>query len=244
MFKGQRSHTHRDIDISLYDKEVNAKKYSGRFLEPIEQCNVTRKGYLTREKKELYEYILLMKYEAKLNCREHMADKGPPAPAPKAVRAKNAHQTKTKEPPQKNPPKQNLSKTTPPLELRVVVVPVVPVDQLEDQTPLYPPNQLPDIPPDQPDQPPHNPPNQPNPPVNPPNPPANPPNEPPHPPANPPNPMQPQNPPPQGPKLNWSYFKPEFSGKPEEDVVAHLLEQMTGWKLTTFQMMQRYRDSV
>ena len=25
------------------------------------------------------------------------------------------------------------------------------------------------------------------------------------------------------PQLNWSYFKPEFSGKPEEDAVAHLL---------------------
>ena len=25
------------------------------------------------------------------------------------------------------------------------------------------------------------------------------------------------------PQLNWSYFKQEFSGKPEEDVVAHLL---------------------
>ena len=23
--------------------------------------------------------------------------------------------------------------------------------------------------------------------------------------------------------LNWSYFKPEFSGKPEEDAEAHLL---------------------
>ena len=31
------------------------------------------------------------------------------------------------------------------------------------------------------------------------------------------------NPPPQVLQLNWSYFKPEFSGKPEEDVVAHLL---------------------
>ena len=31
------------------------------------------------------------------------------------------------------------------------------------------------------------------------------------------------NPPPQAPQLNWSYFKPEFSGKPEEEVVAHLL---------------------
>ena len=27
----------------------------------------------------------------------------------------------------------------------------------------------------------------------------------------------------QMPDLNWSYFKPEFSGKPEEDVEAHLL---------------------
>ena len=25
------------------------------------------------------------------------------------------------------------------------------------------------------------------------------------------------------PWLNWSYFKPEFSGKPEEDAEAHLL---------------------
>ena len=24
-------------------------------------------------------------------------------------------------------------------------------------------------------------------------------------------------------QLNWSYFKPEFAGKPEEDVEAHLL---------------------
>ena len=106
---------------------------------------------------------------------------------------------------------------------RVVVVPVVPVDQLEDQAPLYPPNQLPDIPPNQPDQQPNNPPNPPNPPPNPQNPPPNLPNQPPNPPANPPNPMQPQNPPPQVPQLSWSYFKPEFSGKPEEDVIAHLL---------------------
>ena len=40
---------------------------------------------------------------------------------------------------------------------------------------------------------------------------------------NPPNPLQPQAPPVQVPQLSWSYFKPEFSGKPEEDVVAHLL---------------------
>ena len=25
------------------------------------------------------------------------------------------------------------------------------------------------------------------------------------------------------PALNWSHFKPEFSGRPEEDVKAHLL---------------------
>ena len=34
--------------------------------------------------------------------------------------------------------------------------------------------------------------------------------------------MQPQNPPPQVPQLSWSYFKPEFSGKPE-DAIAHPL---------------------
>ena len=128
-----------------------------------------------------------------------------------------------KEPFQKNPPKQNPSKATPPLEPRVVIVPVVPVDQPEDQAPLYPPNQpnqLPDNPPDQPNQPPNNPPNPPNPPPILPN---LPPNQPPNPPANPPNPMQPQNPPFQVPQLNWSYFKPDFSGKPEEDAIAHLL---------------------
>ena len=155
-----------------------------------------------------------------------MADRGPHVPAPKVGKAKTAHQTKTREPPQKNPPKQNPKKTAPSLEPKVVVV--VPVGQSETQGPLYPPDQLPDIPPDQPNQPPNNPPNQPNPPANPPNPPANPPpnpppNQPPNAPANPPNPMQPQNPPPQVPQLNWSYFKPEFSGKPEEDAVAHLL---------------------
>ena len=144
-----------------------------------------------------------------------MTDRGPPAPTPKAIRAKIANQTKTKEHPQKNPPKENPSKSAPPLQPRVVVLPVVSVDQSEDQATLYPPNQpnqLPDITPNQPDQPPNNPPNQPNPPAKPPNPPKPPPNllnQPPNPPTNPPNPMQPQNPPPQ-----VSYFKPEFSGKP------------------------------
>ena len=43
-----------------------------------------------------------------------------------------------------------------------------------------------------------------------------------------PNPILPPTPPIQIPnqmqlQLNWSYFKPEFSGKPEEDAEAHLL---------------------
>ena len=29
-------------------------------------------------------------------------------------------------------------------------------------------------------------------------------------------------------QLNWSHFKPEFSGKPEEDAEAHLLA-MNDW---------------
>ena len=37
------------------------------------------------------------------------------------------------------------------------------------------------------------------------------------------NPMVSQAPPAQVPQLNWSYFKPEFSGKPEKDAEAHLL---------------------
>ena len=32
-----------------------------------------------------------------------------------------------------------------------------------------------------------------------------------------------QQPAPHIPLLNWSHFKPEFSGKPEEDAEAHLL---------------------
>ena len=37
--------------------------------------------------------------------------------------------------------------------------------------------------------------------------------------------MQPLPPPVQMPQLSWSYFKPEFSGKPEEDPIAHLLRK-------------------
>ena len=104
------------------------------------------------------------------------------------------------------------------MEPRIVVVPVVPIGQPKHQAPFYSPNQpnqLPDNPPDQPNQLPDNPPN-------PPNLPPNLPNPLPDPPANPPKSMQP-NPPFQVPQFNWSYFKSEFSGKPEEDAVAHLL---------------------
>ena len=45
--------------------------------------------------------------------------------------------------------------------------------------------------------------------------------------------------PPQSQQLNWSYFKPEFSGKAEEDATVHLLKPMTGWKHIILQMIQR-----
>ena len=115
-----------------------------------------------------------------------------------------------------------------------------PVDQQEGQNALYPPNQLahlPDIPTAQhnipPNPPPNPPPNLSNPP-NPPNPqdPPKPPN-PPNPSTPPPNPQDPMNPPnpTQPQQLNWSYFKPEFSGKTEEDAMAHLLKT-NGWMET------------
>ena len=154
-----------------------------------------------------------------------MAEKGPPTPTPKTIR-KPATQVKVKEPSQKNPSKQNPSKATPPLEPKRVLIPVVPIEQPKDQVPFYSPNQpnqLSDNPPDQPNQLPNSPPNPPNPPPMPPNFLPNQPNQPPDPPANPHNPMQPQNLPFQVPQFNWSYFKPEFSGKPEEDATAHLL---------------------
>ena len=94
-----------------------------------------------------------------------MTEKGLPAPTPKPVR-KPATQVKVKEPSQKKPSKQNLSKATPPLEPKRVVIPVVPIDQPKDQGPLYPPklyDQLPDNPPDQPTQLPYNPANPPSP---------------------------------------------------------------------------------
>ena len=45
-------------------------------------------------------------------------------------------------------------------------------------------------------------------------------------------------------QLNWAYFKPEFAGKPEEDVEAHLLRTNAGWTLTIFQMTKREGDFV
>ena len=63
----------------------------------------------------------------------------------------------------------------------------------------------------------------PNPPPNPPNPPPNVPNQPQQPPENPLDIMQlPDTP--QAHHLNWSYFKPEFSDKTEEDAAVHLLK--------------------
>ena len=150
-----------------------------------------------------------------------MAEKGPSAPTPKPG--------KTKIP----MAKQITTKTNIPLEPRIIIRPI---DQQEGQNALYLPNQpayLPDIPPAQHNNPPnpHNLPNPPNPPPNFPNPPnpLNPPNPPPNPPnptTPPPNPQDPMNPPnpPQPQQLNWSYFKPEFSGKAEEDAMAHLLK--------------------
>ena len=70
-----------------------------------------------------------------------MAEKGPPAPTPKPVRAKLPAQTKAKA-----MPKPTTSKTNILLEPKVVIRPV---DHQEGQNTLYPPNQLahlPDIP--------------------------------------------------------------------------------------------------
>ena len=122
-------------------------------------------------------------------------------------RSKSVYQPKVKEL-KKNPTKQKSVKTTPPLEQDIVVID--PEEQPEDQGFLHPADQLPDLPPVEPDKVPNNnlQLNQPNPQPNQPNQPNPPPSQPPNLPANPPVPMaNPQ-------QLNWSYFKPEFSGKP------------------------------
>ena len=59
------------------------------------------------------------------------------------------------------------------------------------------------------------------------------PNLPPDQPANLPDPMAHQQ------QLNWSYFKPEFAGKPEEDAEAHLLRTNDWIDTHNFQMIKR-----
>ena len=167
-----------------------------------------------------------------------MAEKGPPAPTPKLG--------KTKIPVAKH----TTAKTDIPLKPRVIIRPI---DYQQGQNALYPPNQPDHLPEQQPNIPNPSPlptipahlqipPNPPPPPPIHPNLPPNPPNLPPNPPTPPPNPEDPMNPPnpPQLQQLNWSYFKPEFSGKSEEDATVHLLKtNMIGWKCITFQMIQR-----
>ena len=88
-----------------------------------------------------------------------MAEKGLPASTPKPVRAKTPAQTKAKA-----LPKPSTSKTSNPLEPRVVIQTI---GQQEDQDQLYPPNQpnqspnIPTAPQEQVPDPP-NPPNPPN----------------------------------------------------------------------------------
>ena len=163
-------------------------------------------------------------------------------------RSKSVYESEVKDSAKKTPTKQKLVRPTPPLGQDVVVVIdpedqefPLPADQLPD-LPLIEPEQVPNTnpqlnPPNQPldllaeelDQP-NLPPNQENPPAEQPNQ-ANPPNQPQNPPAEQPNqPKQPPNLPANPPdpvanqqQLNWSYFKPEFLGKPEEDAEAHLL---------------------
>ena len=81
--------------------------------------------------------------------------------------------------------------------------PDLPVEEENQQSQAEEPNKVPNMPPEQeePDQPDQ----------------FDQPNQPSSPPQNLPTQMAHQH------QLNWSYFKPEFSGKPEEDAEAHLL---------------------
>ena len=147
-----------------------------------------------------------------------MAEKGPPAPTPKPG--------KTKIPVAKH----TTTKTDIPLEPRIIIRPI---DHQQGLNAPNPPDQAAQLPEQQ-----HNIPNLPLPPPKPahlpipPSPPPPPPIQqylppnPPNPPTPQPNPEDPMSPPnpPQPQQLNWSYFKPEFSGKPEEDATAHLLK--------------------
>ena len=46
------------------------------------------------------------------------------------------------------------------------------------------------------------------------------------------------------PQFNWSDFKLEFIGKPNEDAEAHLLGQTIGWTLIHFQRVSKSKDFV
>ena len=97
--------------------------------------------------------------------------------------------------------------------------------QLEPEV-IVPPDQVPDLAlPNPQDRPACSPPTHIPDPIQPQNPPMHVPIQiqPLNPPAHGPNPILSPAPPVQIPQLNWPYFKPEFSGKPEEDVEAHLL---------------------
>ena len=153
----------------------------------------------------------------------HQSPCVPVAPKVGSPRSKSVCQPKVKD-----LPKKKLVKTILPLEPNILVI--NPVEQPKELDFPYPQDQLPDLPLVEQDQAPNNPqPNQPNPQPNLPNQQQNIPTEQPNLPPNQPNqpnqPNLPENPPtsmanPQ--QLNWSYFKPEFAGKPE-DVEAHLL---------------------
>ena len=106
-----------------------------------------------------------------------------------------------------------------------------PIDLEQDNIPLNPPNQPKDLQAEEenqqhqakePNQVPNLPPNQPNQPNQPPNPIQNLPAAMAHP-----------------QQLNWSYFKPEFPGKPEEDVEEHLLGTNDWMRHTISQMIKR-----
>ena len=46
------------------------------------------------------------------------------------------------------------------------------------------------------------------------------------------------------PQLNWSHFKPEYAGRPDEDVEAHLLRTNDRMYIYNFWSMLRYKDFV
>ena len=54
----------------------------------------------------------------------------------------------------------------------------------------------------------------------------------------------PQLPAPHIPPLNWSHFKPKYSGKPDEDVEAHLLRRNDWMDTHNFKTTLRYKDFV